>query len=57
MHFLKSLKGEIKLSGDFNLNTLKKEKDKYTNLLVAYDFEVLKFSPTTVMPISKTCRG
>ena len=57
MHFLKTLKGEIIIFGDSNIETLEEHKDKtvYTNLLAAYDFQVRNFLPTEVAPTSKTC--
>ena len=57
MHFLKTLKCEKTIFGDFNIDTLNEHKDKrdYTNLLAAYDFQVQNFLPTRVTLTSKTC--
>ena len=57
LHFLKTLKGEKTIFGDFNIDTLNEHKDKtdYTNLLASYDFQVQNFLPTRVTPTSKTC--
>ena len=57
LHFLKTLKGEKTIFGDFNIDTLNEHKDKtdYTSLLASYDFQVQNCLPTRVTPTSKTC--
>ena len=55
--FLKSLKYESFLLGDFNIDTLKDEtnNNRYENILNAYDLAVQNSEPTKVTPTSKTC--
>ena len=55
--FLKSLKYELYLFGDFNIDTLKDEtnNNRYDNFLNAYDLAVQNSEPTRVTPQSKTC--
>ena len=57
LYFLKTIKSESILFGDFNIDTLVEHKTKtdYINLLTAYDFQVSNSLPTRVTPISKTC--
>ena len=57
--FLKSLKYESFLFGDFNIDTLIDEtnKNRYENILKAYDLAVQNSEPTRVTPTSKTCLG
>ena len=57
LHFLKSLRYESFLFGDFNIDSLKDETNNncYENILNAYDLAVQKSEPTRVTPISKTC--
>ena len=54
--FLKSLKYESFLFGDFNINTPIDEtnKNRYENILKAYDLAVQNSEPTRVTPTSKT---
>ena len=55
--FLKSLKYESFLFGDFKIDTLKNETNfnRYENILNAYDLAVQNSEPTRVTPTSKTC--
>ena len=55
--FLKSLKYESFLFGDFNMDTLKDETNinRYENIVNAYDLAVQMSEPTKVTPTSKTC--
>ena len=57
LNFLKSMESETIIFGDFNIDTVKKLKDKaeYTKFLAAYDYEVRYFTPIEVIPTSKTC--
>ena len=55
--FLKSLKYESVLFGDFNIDTLIHEtnKNRYEIILKAYDLAVQNSEPTMVTPTSKRC--
>ena len=55
--FLKSLKYESFLFGDFEIDTLKDEtnNNRYENILNAYGLAVQNSEPTRVTPTSKTC--
>ena len=55
--FVKSLKYESFFFGDFIIDTLKDETDKnrYENILNAYELAVQISEPTRVTPISKAC--
>ena len=55
--FLKCLKYESFLFGDFIIDTLKNETNinRYENILNAYDLAVQISEPTRVTPTSKTC--
>ena len=55
--FLKTLKHDCTLFGDFNIDTLNddNEKRKYVNLLAAYGYEIQNSSPTRVTTTSSTC--
>ena len=55
--FVKSLKYESFLFGDFKIYTLKDETNinRYENILNAYDLTVENSEPTRVTPISTTC--
>ena len=52
-----SLKYELYLFGDFNIDTLKDEtnNNRYENILIANDLAVQNSEPTRVTPQSKTC--
>ena len=52
VHFLKSLNEENLIFGDFNSDTLKREKN-HDNLLRAYVFRIQFFVPTPAAPTSK----
>ena len=56
LQFLKSLRGDTIIFGNFNIETLRELNDKaeYTLLIAAYDLDVRKFSPTIITPTSKT---
>ena len=55
--FLKALKYESFLFGDFNIDTLidGTNKNRYENILKAYDLAVQNSEPTRVTPTFKTC--
>ena len=55
--FLKTLKHDCTLFGDFNIDTLNddNEKRKYVTLLAAYGYEIQNSSPTRVTTTSSTC--
>ena len=55
--FLKSLKYESFLLGDFNFDTLIDEtkKNRYENIVKAYDLAVQNSEPTSVTPTFRTC--
>ena len=55
--FLKTLKHDCTLFGDFNIDTVTddNEKRKYVNLLAAYENEIQNSSPTRVTTTSSTC--
>ena len=57
LEFLRRLKNDTILCGDFNIDTIKESKDKseYEKLLLAFDFERQNFEPTRVTPTSATC--
>ena len=57
LEFLRNLKHDTVLCGDFNIDTIKdsKEKLEYENLLLAYDFKRQNSDPTRVTPTSATC--
>ena len=55
--FLRNLKHDTILRGDFNIDTIKDSKEKldFENLLLAYDFKQQKSDPSRVTPTSATC--
>ena len=57
LEFLRNLKHDTILCGDFNIDIIKdsKEKLEYENLLLAYDFKRQNSDPTRVTPTSATC--
>ena len=57
LEFLRNLKHDTILCGDFNIDTIKdsKEKLEHENLLLAYDFKRQNSDPTRVTPTSATC--
>ena len=57
LQFLKNLKHDTKLFGDFNIDTTKESKDKsdYENLIAADRFKRQNSEPTRVTPTSSTC--
>ena len=59
LQFLKNLKLDKKLFGDFNIDTVKDSKDKsdYENLITAYCFNRQNSESTGVTPTSSTCLG
>ena len=57
LHFINSFNHDSILFGDFNIDTLKTDRDheNYVSLLSTYDFQLRNFEPTRVTPKSKTC--
>ena len=57
LEFLRNLKHDTILCGEFNIDTIKESKEKldYENLLLAYDFKRQNSVPTRVTPTSATC--
>ena len=57
LEFLRRLKTDTILCGDFNIDTIKESKDKsdYEKLLLALDFKRQNFEPTRVTPTFATC--
>ena len=55
--FLRNLKHDTILRGDFNIDTIKDSKENldFENLLLAYDFKRQKSDPSRVTPTSATC--
>ena len=55
--FLKTLKHDCSLFGDFNIGTLTDESEKRNNvnLIAAYGYEIQNSSPTRVTTTSSTC--
>ena len=57
LEFLRLLKNDTFLCGDFNIDTIKESGDKsdYLKLLLAFDFKGQSFESTGVTPTSGTC--
>ena len=57
LQFLRSLKHDTIIFGDFNIDTIKDSADKtnYENLLLAYNFKRQNSEPTRVTSTSSTC--
>ena len=57
LNFLRTLKHDTVILGDFNIDTIKESKFKtvYENVLRAYDFERQNSEPTRVTPTTATC--
>ena len=57
LQFVRSLKHDTIIFGDFNIDTIKESADKikYENLLLAYNFRRQNSEPTRVTPTTSTC--